>query len=472
MQRFTIFFISALISLLAHAQQPQGLPVMCLSFEGNVIGQTEYLPGKMVLTDLDGKSVELSAKVRPRGATARQYNMKPSLNLKLRTDDYTESCDSSLLGLRSCSSWILDAMAIDPLCMRNRVSFDIWNEFSHLPYPSNFEGRNGTVGRYIELWMNGTYYGVYCLSDKINRKLLDLKKVKENDDGSFEVRGVLYKHGTQDIGVQNERCFNDDYSACVVGWHNAWELSEPDDFPCEAAWQPLLDAYDNGQSLEYVKKYFYMENLADYQILIMALGIKDNWGNKNRFLSIRNINKDINAPEADDADRRRFTITPWDLDAAFGGYEGNYSEFTPEMIMKGGVYPFSNCMGDSEYRKLLREAWVRGRSGALSVESVKRRLYEYRDLLLNTGAWSRMTQAFDERKSKPCHTHDLAAEVENAIAWYKRSFDALDTYFGIVEGIGQIEAETPATPSKLLKDNRVIILSGSHTYSTEGKRIQ
>lgn len=469
MKSLVSILLSLLVALAANAQEPQGLPVMHISFEGNIIGSEDYLPGTMVLTDLDGSRVTLPAKFRTRGATARQYTMKPSLNLKLRTEDYSESFDYPLLGLRECSSWILDAMAIDPLCMRNRVSFDVWNEFSRLPYETNFEGRNGTIGRYIELWMNNKYYGIYCLSDKINRKLLDLKKVKEDTDGGFEVRGVLYKHGTQDIAVQNERCFNDDYSACVVGWHNAWELTEPDDFPCETAWQPLLDAYDNGSSLTYVKKYFFMENLAEYQIFITALGIKDNWGNKNRFLSIRNINKDINAPEADDADRRRFTITPWDLDAAFGGYEGKYSEFTLEMTMKNGTYPFSQCMGDSEYKELLRKAWVRGRTGALAVENVRRHLYTYRDLLLSSGAWQRMNDAFNERNSKPCHAGDLASEVENAVAWYERSFHGLDTYFGITEGINRIKDDTPAAKTKVVKDGRLLIHSAEHSYTVEGK---
>lgn len=472
MQRITSLIISLLAVFAANAQEPQGLPVMHITFEGDIVASTEYLQGRMVLTDVDGTTVDLPAKFRTRGATARQYSMKPSLNLKLRTDDYSESRDSTLLGLRSCSSWILDAMAIDPLCMRNRVSFDIWNEFSRLPYTTNFGSRNGTIGRYIELWMNNTYYGIYCLSDRINRKLLDLKKVKEESDGSIQVRGVLYKHGTQDIPVQNERCFNDDFSACVVEWHNAWELTEPDDYPCREAWQPLLDAYDYGNSIGYVNKYFFMENLADYQILIMALGIMDNWGNKNRFFSIRNINKDINAPEADDSNRRRFTITPWDLDAAFGGYEGNYNDFPAETIMNNGVYPYNICLRDRDYCKLLRDAWVRGREGAFTVSNVKKHLREYRDLFISTGAWQRMNDAFDSRRYKPCHVKDLEAEVENAIAWYKRSFDALDKYFGIPSAIETINADTPAPTTKFIKDNRILIKSGGNTYTLQGVRVE
>jgi hypothetical protein len=95
--------------------------------------------------------------------------------------------------MRSCSSWILDAMAIDRICMRNRVAFDIWNDFSRLPYDSGFERRNGTEGRFVEVYINDRYYGIYCMSDRINRNLLNLKKVSEDEGGSITVRGVLYK---------------------------------------------------------------------------------------------------------------------------------------------------------------------------------------------------------------------------------------------------------------------------------------
>ena len=189
----------------------------------------DYCNGTMQLTDTDNSVVCLPAKFRTRGATVRKYMMKPSLNMKLRSEDYTEEADSALLSMRSCSSWILDAMAIDRICMRNRVAFDIWNEFSRLPYDTEFEGRNGTEGRFIELYINDQYRGIYCLTDRINRKLLNLKKYQEQTDGSVLVRGVLYKSGTMNIQNQNEPCYSEDSATCVVEWHTAWELSYPEE---------------------------------------------------------------------------------------------------------------------------------------------------------------------------------------------------------------------------------------------------
>ena len=130
------------------------MPVLRAYFDGGLSADMEYADGSMQLTDADGNVTELPARFRTRGATARSYMMKPSLNMKLRTGDYAAEADSSLLGMRSCSSWILDAMAIDRICMRNRVAFDIWNDFSHLPYKTSFQSRNGTEGRFVELYIN------------------------------------------------------------------------------------------------------------------------------------------------------------------------------------------------------------------------------------------------------------------------------------------------------------------------------
>ena len=442
-------FQSEIIPLSA---QTKSLPVLRVSFDGKFKkDMPDYLNGMMQLTDVDGSVIEMPAKFKSRGATASKYMMKPSFNMKLRNDDYSEEVDSALLGLRSCSSWILDAMAIDRICMRNRVSFDIWNEFSRLPYETQYDGRYGSEGRFLEVYINNTYYGIYCLNDRINRKLLDLKKTKENEDGSVQVRGVLYKSGTSDINPQESPGYNEDSTACVVSWHNAWELTYPDDYGGIQAWEPLQDAFANGKNAEYVKKYFYLENLADYQILIMALSIGDNWGNKNHYFSIRNINKNIDDPDPSEADRRRIVLIPWDLDTSLGGkfdggyYNGTYSAWAVNDISKNALYPISAISGDPEYKAILKRRWIEGRKGAFSIESVKAKLEGYRDLFLESGAWERMIGYYESpsyKKSKPKYVIDLSNEIELIEEWYENRFHEMDAYFEIEDGVEIIMSDS------------------------------
>ena len=431
------------------------LPVLKIYFQGTVSKNMDYVDGTMRLSFADEPVVELPAKFRTRGATAKNYMMKPSLNMKLRTDDYSEELDSALLGMRSCSSWILNAMAIDRTCMRDRVAFDIWNDFSRLPYDTDFEGRNGTDGRFIELYINDVYYGIYCLSERINRKLLNLKKYQEGLDGSVKIRGVLYKSGTQDIGNQNEPGFNDDSTACVVEWHNAWELSYPEDYGGLQAWNPLIGAFRDGKSRDYVKRYFFLQNVADYQIHVMALCIADNWGNKNHYFSVRNIRKDIDDPDPTEADRRRFVLTPWDLDTSFGGgfdgryYDGTYNEWPVSGIMNNAPYPVCHLAGDSEYLAILKQRWIEGRGGAFSVDSICKKLERYRDLFIESGAWQRMTDHYDAQKDRPMYVNDLAREIAFIEEWYRGRFSEMDAYFGIDPlGVEEMKNEKIKTKSE------------------------
>lgn len=478
--------LSGLLNLVSFGAETDKLPIMKVYFEGDITADMPYVNGTMTLTETDGSLVKLPAKFRTRGATARQYLYKPSLNMKLRTPDYTEEADSALLGMRSCSSWILDAMAIDRICMRNRVAFDVWNEFSHLPYDTQFGGRNGSEGRFVEFYINDKYFGIYHLMERINRKLLNLKKVQENEDGSVVIRGALYKSGTQDILNQNNPGYSEDSSACVIAWHDAWELKYPDEYGGQQAWKPLQDAILNGHSKEYVKKYFFLENLADYHLLIMALCIADNWGNKNRFLSVRNITKNINDADPTEADRRRFVITPWDLDTSFGGsfdgayYDGNYTEWPVNVLSNNAPFPISPIVNDAEYNKILKQRWIEGRQGAFSIPAVFSKLEKYRDLFIKSGAWQRMTDHYDKERSRPKYVQDLAREISFIEQWYVDRFLEMDAYFGIPrtqdleDGIDKAHKphETHKTHKSYdLSGRKVNALTKKGIYLTNGKKV-
>ena len=119
---------------------------------------------------------------------------------------------------------ILDAMYNDKARMRNRLCYDIWNQIDSLPYEVS-EGHskvNGTQGRYVEVFVDGAYNGVYCITDKINRKKLDLVKTESDANGKLKFHGVLYKA----TDWTNETTFNNvDNNANTtntLGW-GGWE---------------------------------------------------------------------------------------------------------------------------------------------------------------------------------------------------------------------------------------------------------
>ena len=162
------------------------LPIVLLD-HGEVVSDS-FQPGSMKLIHGDGTAEEYHTLLRYRGASSLIYDKK-NYAVKL-TDANGEDMDAALLGMRSDNSWILDAMAADMARMRNRVSTDLWLALSTRPYYANLEPSmvNGTHGEFVEVTVNGAYWGIYCLTEKVDRKQLKAKKYKDNT-----VRGVLYK---------------------------------------------------------------------------------------------------------------------------------------------------------------------------------------------------------------------------------------------------------------------------------------
>ena len=464
----TIIFLVSFVSLFTFfCLGEERMPVLKVYYTGELIYE-DYTPGSMILEDTDGVVTEHPAKFKTRGATARQYTMKPSLNMKLETPE-GEEIDDNLLGIRKASSFILDAMAIDRICMRNRVCFDIWNSYSRLPYETDFDSRNGTVGKFVIVYINDIYKGIYCLTDKINRKLLGLKKPQVADDGEVTIRGVLYKQGTNDIGNQETPGFFNDYTVYIPRWHDAWELKEPEDYPGIPAWQPLIDYYDHFNNSQYVIDNFYEDNLVDYSLLIMALCISDNWGNKNKYFSM------VNCQKANDA---KFIVTPWDLDTSLGGhyngnyYDGNYSHWTMKEIANSATSPFSICFSNSDVKEKMRQRWIETRENSFSVENVAGLMYGYCDLFENSGAWQEQVEYWDTKGSRPKYVGDLRAEIDQIVDWYAERFNSMDDYFNIDASVSSLPYE--------YKDETIYNLQGipvakeklmpGHIYIRNGKK--
>ena len=285
------------------------LPVINITTNEKQLTKVKYLDGKIEIYDPQSQVTETyNCALRYRGASTMNYSKK-SFALKLKNAK-GEKQEAKLFGLRSDDSWILDAMAIDKLRMRNILCFSLWNEIDKLPYDTKENGRNGIVGTYVELCLNGNYHGLYCLEDKVNRKLLELDKLKEKT-GRTQYGGVLYKCKSWGGGSNLEN-YDKMEATNTLTW-NAWEMKYPEEKPDETTWSALIDFIDFNSDktsdtyfTEHYHEYFYVDNFLDYLLFINTLGIIDNQY-KNCYLSTVNINK-----------HTPVVLTPWDLDASLG----------------------------------------------------------------------------------------------------------------------------------------------------------
>lgn len=349
------------------------------------------------------------------GESSSSYDKK-SLNVHF-IDENSEELYVNLLGLRAdCSKWILDAAAGDRSRMRNRVAMDVFARYARLPYETDNAGRYSSLGRYVELWVNGAYQGLFCLTDRINRELLG---GTATTDG--QTHCVIYN--CKNYGSGNYLNPYEEGPADGDEEWNSWEMKYPDE-PTAAAWQTLLDlfdvAWDDTPDDEYdttVRRYFYWDNLVDVYLLTMVCGLAD-MGYKNCYLVWPDITVD-----------GRCVLVPVDMDYTFGcTWNGCYWDEKPQL--RGGntlhfVRPFSHLMRNDDlgFIAALAARWAALRDDVLSVASVTALINGYAQLLDESGAWQREREMWNYN---PVANEETAAEAAKYMTeWYASSHEAI-----------------------------------------------
>lgn len=414
----------------------------------------EYSQGTMSLTDAGGATASYNVEAKWRGHTAKQYDKK-AFAVKL-LDGNGDDLDASLLGMREDNSWILDAMAADKARMRNRVSFDLWNDFSSPTYiKSEYEpeSANGTHGHFVELYLNGSYHGIYCLTEKIDRKQLKLKKYKDG------VRGLLYKADSWDGTNFYSYTDFDNSMPTWMGWESQYPEVEDEG---TTDWEPLHDAVKfalEATDAEFAGRAALLYDLpvwTDYFIFIRLLLAIDNHG-KNTFAYLYDKTADS-----------RLGIAPWDLDATWGrNYDG--STLAPD-IFNGSHRLLDRLAGQEGYMESMAERYFELRKDVFSADSLKARFRNYFDYFEENGASQREEERWGGVNGVEL---DFAAERAYIENWIDGRLAAVDGYFGAyTTPVGKVEAEQQSAPSRIydlqgrpvgendLKDGEVYIMDG------------
>lgn len=433
MRKFFCFVCLSLLCIVCRAQDMQSaslneeeqtttpfsttLPIIYIDTKGESIGRDERTPATVRIESVSGQLPNDSTTfthqigIKVRGATAASFPKK-SYSIEF-CDSMGEEVNVSLFGLRSDDDWILDAMYIDHSRMRNRLCTDIWNAYNRIPHREQEpKALNGTRGLFVEVFLNGQYNGLYCLTERIDRKQLKLKKYKET------CRGVSYKTVTWN-NLMGWCAYDPEASKETLLW-NGFEAEYPDVVE-EVCWDYLQeflefispDYTSDEQFASEVETFVHIENVIDYTLLVNAVYAIDNIA-KNVYLNIYNVEED-----------RRMFFTPWDLDATFGRtYEGSViNKFAFE-----GAVPLGNVLiarlweGDvCNFRARMKDRWQELKETTLSVDSVAERMYTYQNIFEESGAFSRELQLWPEKCS------DISEEVDFMIDWYTHNVAVMDS---------------------------------------------
>ncbi len=279
------------------------VPVIALTTEtGNLPGETEET-GRLVYYKAEYGEIwrqETPIEINLRGNTSK-WLPKQSYRVKI-TDRWGEKQDMSFGDLRDDDDWILNPMYADTSKVREPLAYKLWEQVSR-------SGVKAASSRmiYAEVFINGRYWGLYGVQERIDRKQVDAGKKA----------GIVYKVLANDRPTVQELLDCEDDVVC-----KAFEVKFAGEHIADP-WLPAAAyiAYLNGEESPYTS-YLDMDNTIDYGLWAMFVQAHD-CHFKNQFL------------HADHEGKNLYTLykIPWDLNHTFGdmwdgeGKEQNYTRY-------------------------------------------------------------------------------------------------------------------------------------------------
>lgn len=258
--------------------------------------------------DAQNRTIASNGVFHPRGNISYGYP-KQNYKLSLRTAEGSEEHnDIALLGLREDDDFILNSAYYDPEKIRTVFEMNLWAEASGTQ--NSLGVTNGVEYRYVELFENKEYWGLYQLGFPIDEKQLDLAKT---DDGLYTE--PLFKK----IGWDVNRTTDDDHVP------TDWEIKNSiQDYV--ATWKSLLN-YEKliknpTGNTQTIRQQTDMQSAIDLALFINLTQNYDISLDKdnlyNAYLSFHN------------KDGKTIALyTPWDVDLSFGHYlAGEIAETT------------------------------------------------------------------------------------------------------------------------------------------------
>ena len=392
------------------------MPIINITTDGEIVN-SPAVHGIISVADADGNVIEMHAGFKIRGTSSQQYDKK-SYRVELWADATgTEMADTTFLGMRSDDDWNLEAMWSQPLRLRDKVANELWMEMYTLPYADlEPNALPGIRMEYADVFINNEYQGVYVLTERMDRKQLNLRRY------TTEIRGLLFKGNGPGAPTFESLIPYDNTSST---WNN-YEWVYPNEDSVVMNWNHLynftnfvMNASNNVFYAQYAAQ-FDKANAIDYYLFINVLMGMDNMG-RNVFLS-----------------RYKKTSTyiylPWDLDAIWGLDTDGTQTYVTEGLKSNGF--FDRLMNDCNVGGFVASTQSRYdelRSTYLTKSHIMELVQNQYNELVESGAYDR------EHEAWPSYTVD-EGQLTYMSEWLDGRFAYLDREIHTDCGTWGIEA--------------------------------
>jgi hypothetical protein len=341
-----------------------------------------------------------------RGNSALRYPKK-SYDLELRKDDTSgESVDFAFGTLRKDDDWILNSLYNEPLKLRSYFSTKLWLDVHSPSYlEKEPEAKSYSDVLYAEVFLNDEYEGIYLLSEQVDRKLLELKKIKGDS-----VRGELFKASSYEDNTAFKGAT--EFNNAFPRWAGFQVKYPYEDF--EAHYENLHEfitfasTSNNGEFRTYIEKYLDVDNAIDYFLFINLLRGTDNIS-KNYFLAKYKQNEP-------------YFFVPWDLDGVLGIIQDGKRIATTDDILTNTLFDRLKATNAANYNNKLKLRWQTLREGAYSEKSMQKRIEETYHHLNNNKVYERDARLWPR-------PHTITDDYEYMLDWLMKRLSFLDASF-------------------------------------------
>ena len=334
------------------------------------------------LSENNNSVVNSKIDIHVRGHDSSIYEKK-SYKMSLIKDDNNNIVKNkqSLLGMYKDDDWVLDAMYIDYSKIRNKLSSDLWQMVT---------GQNILNGKYVELFIDNDYKGLYLLKEFVNRKSLNL-----DQDGSL-IKAVMYLNADDtNINYINNKYFllkSPDYpnysSQHILNFlKNYYDCI---DSQCDIS-DLILDNYD-------------INNFLNYKVFATLIKGIDNNEHNNYYLAMKDS-------------RGKIVKIPWDMDLTFGFTFTRINDY--EYVNSIGFSPFYE--NSPKLNDMIKSRYWKIRNSGLSADDIAIKVDEYRKYIMDSGAIYRDAERWklDVKES----------EFEDIKTWIYKRIEYLDGFY-------------------------------------------
>lgn len=352
------------------------LPLMNISYNNNIeIIKDDKTDIEFNLYDnskhINKRFIKSKGNIHFRGVTSLNYPKK-GYKISLKTDKGYNN-NISLLNMREDDDWVLYPAYNDQEKIRNVFSSRLWYESSSRNNMFNID--NGMYYKYVELFLNSQYWGLYALGYPIDSKQLNLAK----DEFLFKKRDWASSESEVLENKKIEQLKDYDLKSKSV-----------DD---KKGWKQLIKYYKILQTTHKTDEIYRLvdiDNEIDYYLFINLIQGSDNVNDKllkNCYITLKKYKN-----------RYIALYTPWDMDMTFGNTwaskSRNYTKINSLKYNDNIEFNLSSInmllnLDDKNIMKKLKTRYEYLRNNEWSDKYITKLIDEYEKDIYDSGAFIR-----------------------------------------------------------------------------------